>query len=215
MNIGGKRLTPPNRYVAGTPVSYWLVPAAADRLRLQQQIDALANELKATSFEPHITLHTTHLADAEDPADHLAAVGEKLAPLRLECGGTGHSGMLFKTLFVDFSYQALAPLATALRDRSRQFSSFQLDPHLSLLYASLPSATRQAVAEKLNMRGRMVRFSSLAAVIPGPGQTGFQDIATWQVCARHRLNGDVMISSLGQAQLAQSQERPYTNDAKA
>lgn len=174
-------------YPEGTPVSYWLVPASPDRELFRKTIDLLAGKARGPLFDPHITLFSGVLADGEDPGAVLSHVASRFDPLELTCGHTAHSGLLFKTLYIEFSYQAVAPLANAIRDRSRRQSSYRLEPHLSLLYASLSSDLRSRLADEVSFNGKRVRFGELVAIVPGDGQTDFQQVAGWQVCARREL----------------------------
>jgi hypothetical protein len=175
------------RFPEGTPVAYWLLPCEKDRDRLQKNINLLARELDAPVFEPHVTLYSTVLAEDEDPNALVRGLASRFEHIRLTCGPTGHSGMLFKTLFIELNYQQVAALATALRDRCRHQSSYRLEPHLSLLYRSLPSATRDALAERMSFAGKTIVFDAIAAVTPGFGNADFHDVGSWTVCAHESL----------------------------
>jgi hypothetical protein len=174
-------------YPEGTPVSYWLIPSSPDKELFKKTIELLAGEMRGPQFDPHITLFSGVLADGEDPGAVLAHASARFEPLHLTCGQTAHSGLLFKTLYIDFSYQSVAPLANAIRDRSRRQSSYRFEPHLSLLYAGLPTDVRQRLADEVSFSGKRVQFGEIAAIVPGDGQTDFQQVAGWQVCARRPL----------------------------
>ncbi|MGB7182636.1 MAG: hypothetical protein WBD51_11930 [Burkholderiaceae bacterium] len=172
----------------GSPVSYWLVPASPDRELLKKSIDLMATQFNAPLFDPHITLFSTVLANKEDPAVVLSSVASRFNPMLLTCGPTGHSGMLFKTLFVEFSFQEVTPIANAIRDRCQRPSSYRLEPHLSLLYRNLPPDSRKALAEKIDYSGKQIPFSSIVAVMPGEGHIDFQQVDSWTVVASAPLS---------------------------
>ncbi len=188
MTPGSDSLPMTRRFPEGTPVAYWLLPCEKDQAKLQKNIDLLARELDAPVFAPHLTLYSTILAEDEDPNALIRGLAKRFTHLKLHCGPTGHSGMLFKTLFIEFSYQQVASLATALRDRCRHQSSYRLEPHLSLLYRSLPGSTRDALAQRINFAGRTIRFDSIAAVTPGFGNADFHDVGSWTVCGQEPLS---------------------------
>lgn len=187
MTIGSDSPPITGRFAEGTPVAYWLLPCEKDRERLQKNIELLSRELDAPLFAPHVTLYSTILAHDEDPETLIRGVASRFLEQKLTCGPTGHSGMLFKTLFIEFNYQQIASLATALRDRCRHRSSFRLEPHLSLLYRSLPSTARQALAQRMSFVGKTIRFDAIAAVTPGFGNSDFHDVSSWTVRAHESL----------------------------
>jgi hypothetical protein len=187
MTIGSDSPSLERRFPEGTPVAYWLLPCEKDRDRLQTTIDLLSRELDAPLFVPHVTLYSTVLARDEDPVELIRNLAKRFTEIKLTCGPTGHSGMLFKTLYIEFNYQQVATLATALRDQCRHQSSYRLEPHLSLLYRSLPSAARDALAQRMDFAGKTVRFDAIAAVTPGFGNSDFHDVSSWTVCAHESL----------------------------
>ena len=144
-------------------LALWLVPAPTAREFFHSLIAGLAQRFDAPAFEPHLTLFGTAFDDAVD-FHSLDAV-----PLpdfiELEVDGIEFSDRFTKTLFVRFERTAeLMDLkdvvSRSLGDQNRD----ELDPHLSLLYRTMPNEQKAELARTITLPFDRVRFDSMKAI---------------------------------------------------
>ncbi len=125
------------------------MPREPLRSRLRTIINRLAASLDAVEFEPHLTLFSGPSTDDEACAV-TRRIAQQFAPIELIAERLGHTPSYTKTLFVQF--RELAParrmFEAAAKGYSRQ-SGYKLNPHLSLLYKTLPKARQQELCETL------------------------------------------------------------------
>jgi hypothetical protein len=168
-------------------VSYWLVPAQPDKSRLQRIAFALANRFDGPHFEPHVTIYSGPRATEDDPAEMLTRATRGVREIVLSTTGVGHSGEFTRTLFLQFTPdEQLLQLNGELKRLSREPNKYELNPHLSLLYANLPSETKAALARDL-MYPPAIRFSVVKAIVSLRTQTR-GDVEAWHVVAERRLS---------------------------
>lgn len=169
------------------PIAFWLIPAPSDHARLSAVIQTLARAHHAPAFEPHVSLHVGEFG-GENLGQLLRRVAVDVAPFDMRAGWTAHGKTRFKTLYVEFDDARPAMLGKPISAGLRSVSAYALTPHLSLLYRkSLDEAVRQRLAAQHNLRGQLIRFDTLAAVLPGRGQLDFSDVASWDARLRVRL----------------------------
>ncbi len=189
-------------------VAFWLIPGAADHGWLSVRIAGLAARHGGPVFEPHTTLHVGPVAAGCDVDLLLAAFAARWPPIELEAGPTGQSDVYFKALFSELRadrqdgpilaamQQAIA--SACLSDETGEhvpeairhaLAGYPLQPHLSLLYGCLPSQLRERLARDEDLRGRALRFDTIAAVRPIPGHADLSRVAHWDVFGHRRLTG--------------------------
>src|SRR5687768_8102119 len=117
----------------GERVSYWLIPAEADKERLQQVICELAARFNGPVFEPHVTIYSGSVEKPNEAARILQTISNDF-PTVLPTYGVAHSEQFTKTLFIELSAD---PLLERLSEELKGIASrddYELRPHLSLLY---------------------------------------------------------------------------------
>jgi hypothetical protein len=152
---------------------------------VQGAIDRLAARHATHPFTAHVTV-LSGLAQP-DPATACAALAElalQCAPIELEIAGAGESDDYFETAFLRCVESAAL---RALRDRAQRVlgpgRAPSIGPHLSLVYARLPRATRRAIAdEHAQAIAGSLRCAQLALVQPGP--LGWLRVEQWRVLCR-------------------------------
>lgn len=163
-------------------VSYWLVPVAADKRRLQRVINEMAARFDAPVFEPHVTLYSGEMAHIEDAADVLEGIAGEF-PIVLHSSGMGHSDQFTKTLFMEFAPAfALNQISDDLKSFAKAQNEYTLNPHVSLLYAPISRDIREALARELVVP-KVVRFDSIKAVATGDRTQTKSDVEQWQSLA--------------------------------
>jgi hypothetical protein len=168
-------------------IAYWLVPVEPARSFFQKVINDLAQRYSAPVFEAHLTIYVgLNRADMAEKALSKAACDCKLVALKtLEID---HSSEFIQTLFVRFAVTTqLQQLNQRLRTAAQDSSDYQLNPHLSLLYKSVPIEDRCVLAHSIDVPFSEVTFDLLKAVrCISPTQCR-ADVEAWRVVAEKSL----------------------------
>ena len=169
-------------------LTYWLMPADDAKAAFTSLIRDLAERLDAPVFEPHVTLQAGALPD-ERAIDLLGTIATTHAPLQLQVAGVEFSEKYTKTLYVQFrpSSEASAmsdAIASAIRENGYEF-----DPHLSLLYKTLPDAVKAELARETKISLEQVTFDAVQLVRIPRRIEGPEDVRAWRTIAERRLTG--------------------------
>ena len=166
-------------------IAYWLLPAKPQRGLFCQIVRILRKEFGAPNFEPHLTLIVTG-KNPEPPRKILRQI--RARPIRLNVRGVAFSPKFTKTLFVRFkSSPALRKLAKEIGGAAKSKVKAPADPHVSLLYKTIPKRVKKELAKVIKLPFRGARFDSIAAVrLSLPVRTGV-DVAKWKIVARKSL----------------------------
>ena len=176
-----------NEDPANETLTYWLIPAEPARAYFQSVIRDLARRFDAPVFEPHVTLYGTD-AVGDDPAKVLAAALANVKPYRLSIAGIDFSAKFTKTLFVQFRPDAgLTELSQKLRAASLSQRDYELNPHLSLIYKTMPAETKIEIKEALRLPFEEVRFDSVKAILTPAKIESREDVERWRVVASECL----------------------------
>jgi hypothetical protein len=162
-------------------IAYWFLPEKAAREAFSREMGVLARQFGSPLFEPHVTIFV-----APDNSRAPVEVLRELGPLNIEL--TIHtirfSEQFTKTLFVQFeTNSALQQLGDAIWKRSGAEDRYFIDPHLSLLYAKLPPATKQRLADKIRLPFREVCFTSICAMRCARPTTTASEVEQWKLLA--------------------------------
>jgi 2'-5' RNA ligase len=170
-------------------IAYWLIPAEPARTFFQSLITELARKNDAPVFKPHVTIHVgTNEAKAAEYA--VSESARRCKPIMLEVLRIDHSDQFTKTLFVQFAPEnALQRLNAMIRNAAQDSTSYELNPHLSLLYKTIPAAARSRLASSISIALSEVTFDVLQAVrCVSPTQTR-ADVEAWDVATMANLCG--------------------------
>jgi 2'-5' RNA ligase len=164
-------------------IAYWLIPAEPAHSFFQGVIDELARRYSAPVFEPHLTIHVgANRKEAVEKAVSKVAFDCELVTLRML--DVSHSATFIKTLFVQFALNAkLRRLNQIIRTTAEDSSDYQLNPHLSLLYKTLPAAARRELADSIKTPFTEVAFDALKAVRCISPTRSRADVEAWRVVA--------------------------------
>jgi hypothetical protein len=162
-------------------IAYWLLPEAAGREVFSREIRRLARQFSAPLFEPHVTIFIAP-EDSRSPLEVFREVGQ--VNLELTTHNIQFGEKFTKTLFAQFKgNSALQQLGDAIWKASGARDRYLIDPHLSLLYAKLPSKTKQRLADNILLPFREVRFTSICAMrCPRPTTTTIE-VEQWKLLA--------------------------------
>lgn len=193
-------------------IAFWLMPAAGEREFFRSVVTRLGDEYDAPVFEPHVTLaagefdeeralaaleqmrarsrrgfFTTKLAKSTKVAVS-AFLNLRVRPIRLQVHSIGFSGAFTKTVFVQLHPSGPASdlsvaIARAVGDRG----GYQFDPHLSLIYKSLPDAEKETIAGAVHVPFAEVSCDAVR-IITGPAHTSSSaDVEAWRTLAERPL----------------------------
>jgi hypothetical protein len=164
-----------------TVIAYWLIPSEPAHSFFQRIINDLAHRYDAPIFEPHVTIHVG--ADRAEAAKHaLEHAARKCKLLGLTPLGTAQSDEFIKTLFVQFAISAeLRKTNGIIREAANDSSQYELNPHLSLLYKNLPTATRSELAASIKVPFCEVTFGAIRAVRCVSPTESRADVEAWRV----------------------------------
>ena len=161
--------------------AYWLLPETSEREVFRREIRKLAEQFGAPLFEPHVTIF---LEPETSRSPHEVLNELELVNIELTIHSIRASEQFTKTLFVQFeTSSALQELGDAIWKLSGAPARWVIDPHLSLLYASLPPDTKQALAGKIRLPIRQARFNSICVMrCPRPTTTA-SEVEQWKLVA--------------------------------
>jgi len=109
---------------------------------------------------------------------------------RLETLGIDHSDEFIKTLFVQFALnRRLRQINETIRDAAKDSSHYELKPHLSLLYKTMPPAARRELTASISFPYSEVSFDTMKAVRCVSPTEIRADVEAWRVIASAELSG--------------------------
>jgi putative hydrolase of the HAD superfamily len=167
-------------------ITYWLLPEPSAEQVLSERISSLAAQVGAPVFSPHVTIYAGTLEPVDDIHQQLRTAISDVAPVSLRVIGIRASERLSKTLYLQFEPSAVvAELSERLRSAAVEPSDYQLDPHLSLLYAVLTLTEKERLAELEPLQFEEITFNRIQAYrMPARFDTpeailSFDEIATF------------------------------------
>jgi 2'-5' RNA ligase len=170
-------------------IAYWLIPAEPAHSFFQAVINDLAQQHDAPVFEPHVTVFVgANRVGAAERA--LSQVAREWKSIELETLGIDHSDEFIKTLFVQFALnRRLRQINETIRDAAKDSSHYELKPHLSLLYKTMPAAVRREMAASISVPYSKVSFDTVRVVRCVSPTRSRTDVEAWRVIASAELSG--------------------------
>ena len=170
-------------------IAYWLIPAEPARSFFRAVINDLAHQHDAPVFEPHVTVFVgTNRVGAAERA--LSQVAREWKSIELETLGIDQSDEFIKTLFVQFALnRRLRQINEMICEAAKDLSHYQLKPHLSLLYKTMPPAARRELTASINVPYSDVSFDTMKAVRCVSPTQSRADVEAWRVIASAELRG--------------------------
>jgi 2'-5' RNA ligase len=162
-------------------IAYWLLPEPAARAVFSREIRELARQFDAPSFEPHVTIFIAP-ENSRAPLEVLHEVGP--VDIELAIQSIRFSEQFTKTLFVQFERNsALQKLGDRIWKASNARDHYLIEPHLSLLYAKLPSKTNQILADNIRLPFREVGFTSICVMRCARSTKSAIEVEQWKLLA--------------------------------
>ncbi|MEM6254593.1 MAG: 2'-5' RNA ligase family protein [Cyanobacteria bacterium P01_D01_bin.156] len=143
---------------------FWLVPQSPDLEDFQGIINSLAKRFNTVPFSPHVTLYSGWVPSEVDLRSVLAELAAMPA-LELDILGLCHTDRFAQTLYVHLQQSPI--LSQLVRRLVKAIPKAQLpalDPHVSLLYHSLDTATKQQLIGTISLSRPTIRFNQVQAI---------------------------------------------------
>jgi hypothetical protein len=162
-------------------IAYWLLPETAAREVFAEKICELAGRFETPVFAPHVSVFIAP-ANSRHPAEILRGLGAVRIELRIH--SIRFSEQFTKTLFVQFERSVpLQELGDRIWKASRAPERYVIDPHMSLLYASLPAEKKKALVDEIRFPFREVSFSSICAMRCARPTATVAEVKQWRLLA--------------------------------
>jgi hypothetical protein len=161
--------------------SLWLVPAEPLRSELRSIIQKLAAEHESVDFEPHVTVSAGGMLDDDETRDISHDIASRFLPVELAFQKLDYTNLFTKTLFVQFDEgEAARHIFDAIKERGSQTSKYTLNPHLSLLYKTMPVEAQAEICRTLEVPKGTYVFDRLRAIDTENPLTRPEQIKTWR-----------------------------------
>jgi hypothetical protein len=165
-------------------IAYWLLPERAVRKVFAENIRKLARRFETPVFAPHVSVFIAP-EDTRHPTEVLREL--RAVTIQLTINRIQFSEQFTKTLFVQFEQSVpLQELGDRIWKASGAPERYVIDPHLSLLYASLAAEKKKALVDEIKFPFREVGFSSICAMrCAGPTATA-KEVEQWRLLAPYQ-----------------------------
>jgi Cyclic phosphodiesterase-like protein len=177
--------------------SFWLVPAEPMKNRLRALISSLAGRFSAVEFDPHVTVWCGVSDDARS-REMAAVLARRFSPIELTPTILECTEEYTKTLFIKFGHSAYAcEMFEALQRRQSPPSTYKFDPHLSLMYKSLPLDSKRKIRESLEVPSGTYRFDQLRIIEVEIPLTQDEQVRNWRTVFDISLRPEVWTAAQG------------------
>jgi hypothetical protein len=162
-------------------IAYWLLPERAARKVFAEKIRELARTFETPVFAPHVSVFIAP-EDTRNPTEVLRELGA--VTIELTIHSIQFSEQFTKTLFVQFERSVpLQELGDKIWKASGAPERYVIDPHLSLLYASLAAEKKKALVDEITFPFREVGFSSICAMRCARPTATAKEVEQWRLLA--------------------------------
>jgi 2'-5' RNA ligase len=168
-------------------LAIWLVPIDPFHTWFADEIRRLSARYQTPDFDPHLTVHAGPDGVVASEAELIGDLALSAAPVTLKLRGVGHSEVFTKCVYVEFEMnEELLGIATRLTERVP--SDYILQPHVTLLYNTLPESMRAPVAEDIQVPFTEVTFGAVQAVVCPANSTTPEAVLQWKLLEQRALN---------------------------
>lgn len=168
-------------------LAIWLVPIDPCHTWFANEIRRLSARYQTPDFDPHMTVHAGPEGVVASEAELIGELALTAAPVTLKVKGVGHSEKFSKCVYVEFEMnEELLGIATRLNERLP--SEYVLQPHVSLLYHTLPESMRTPVAQEIAVPFAEVTFGAVQAVLCPRNTSTPAEVLQWKLLEQRALN---------------------------
>ncbi|HKS31429.1 MAG TPA: hypothetical protein VJR28_03395 [Chthoniobacterales bacterium] len=163
-------------------IAYWLLPETAAGGVFAKKIRELAGRFKTPVFAPHVSVFVGP-ENSRHPAEILRELGS--VTIELTIHSIRFSDQFTKTLFIQFERSVpLQELGDRIWKGSGGPERYIIDPHMSLLYASLTAEKKKALVDEITFSFREISFSSICAMRCASPTMTAKEVEQWKLIAR-------------------------------
>ena len=170
--------------------SLFLTPEECDRPYLEDMVREVSAKFDLLPFEPHVTIYSGLYPDFILFRSYLTGLLAGIPPIRLKVRGIGSTPEYFKSIFIEFEEH---PVLRCIHERIGSScwvsNSYDLAPHLSLLYAELPLDAKETVISSIHIERGDFLFDEVKLVTPLNMAAGWRDTRGWHTICRVKLCG--------------------------
>jgi hypothetical protein len=164
-------------------IAYWLLPETAVREVFAEKIREFATRFDAPVFAPHVSVFVAP-ENSRRPAEILRELGP--VTIKLTIRSVRFSEQFTKTLFVQFERSALLQeVGDRIWKASGSPDRYVIDPHLSLLYASLAADKKKALVDEIKFPFWEVGFGSICAMHCARPTESVAEVEQWRLLAAY------------------------------
>ena len=189
--------TPMKTKVRSDGYSLWMRPSEENvHMLLREKMAGLAALYGTPTFEPHVTLVEQISIDLRTMARKTKKLADSLQPLRITLGEIGLSGNddLCKSIYIkaEATDELLNAESIALKAFPEGKTTQAYQPHLTLLYASMPrKEAERLIREHIDRRKGKDHYGAIGFTVGciDLAHTDREDISAWKVVKSFPLNG--------------------------
>lgn len=165
-------------------IAYWLVPAEPARAYFSKIIRDLGGRYDAPIFEPHLTIFAAPPRASTPAATILREALAEAQPIRLSLRRIASSDAFTKSVFVEFeTTRPLGNMMEAFRHALPFAGDYELNPHLSLIYKTMPLAQKELIANAVFSLPAEVTFDCAKAILCRVPIQSRTDVESWRTLA--------------------------------
>jgi 2'-5' RNA ligase len=131
----------------------WLIPEKKDKEYLGKIIKNLSQKYNSPKFLPHITIYGLVNLEPSILEVFIKSSVKNLKSFKIKNTGVGYSDQIWKSIFINIeSNDDLNLINNRLTKNLNFYSSYQFDPHISLIYKQMPIPEKRKIIDDLKIK---------------------------------------------------------------
>lgn len=156
---------------------FYIKPNEKISLLFQSVVNELAKPCNGPSFSPHLTFYTGMLAEDESPQKALKESIKNMTSFLLKPKEIEFGDSFTRSFYLSFEFsEVLQGLNSKLKAQIKYPEDYELKPHLSLAYTSIPVDRRRNLAEKIKDFDEPILFDRAGVLQTPDNISSFKDI---------------------------------------
>jgi len=156
---------------------FYIKPNEKSAFVLQSIVDELAQSCNGPSFAPHLTFYTGTISEDESAQEILKDSIQGVSAFLLTPKKIEFTDTFTRSFYLAFELpEALQELNNQLKAKTKYPSNYELRPHLSLAYTSVPVDVRRTSAKRIQEFNDPILFDRVGALQTPDSVTKFEDI---------------------------------------
>ncbi|PWQ93405.1 hypothetical protein [Leucothrix arctica] len=156
---------------------FYIKPNEESANLLQSVVNDLAKSCDGPSFSPHLTFYTGKISEDESPGELLRESIKGIEPLLLTPKEIKFEDFFTRSFYLSFELsESLKDLNSKLKGQTKYPADYELNPHLSLAYTSIPVDIRRALAKTIDKFNEPILFDRVGALETPDTVNSYEDI---------------------------------------